>query len=514
MGESRMEKNKRGSRHLFIMLLSVLMIGGFQYAVATAGVIGVRSSTGVKNFDGNYLQGDGFTSLGSDCIVQCIYAGIDGVITPPNLFDGSPTGDDQLLETEEVSGRFYTVIGEGYPFSPNAGKFSEDFRHSLNNGSKIYCRAWNNFDFVTATCYGDSPLYTIENTIAETHDFGTWTTNNFKPSSTTTAIQETTTTVQPTTTTTSEVPTATTSLSIPTTVQSTTSTTIDTAAEIIIGPFKHRCNQPYSQMCSPTFNVTVEATSELKIQYFVHPDQCSSIRLHIFLDEVFVMMTDFLGYQGNPTLPLQTDLINLGPVSVGTHIIQLQAEGKTGGCNKGVIWGWGGTLIVLTSPTTSYDLDNDGVSDIEDNCLNVFNPDQADSDSDGIGDECDVDYLKAALQSCRSQLAACCPQTAITLSSLQANSFDKKVILKWQTETETNNAGFNIWRAEGFKKINESIIPALGSPTVGSEYDFVDEWVLNGNRYFYLLEDIDNNGLSTFHGPVKAVPRWWYGMEN
>jgi hypothetical protein len=43
----------------------------------------------------------------------------------------------------------------------------------------------------------------------------------------------------------------------------------------------------------------------------------------------------------------------------------------------------------------------------------------------------------------------------------------------------------------------------------GSEYDFVDEWVLNGKRYFYLLEDMDNNGISTFHGPVKAVPRWW-----
>jgi hypothetical protein len=32
---------------------------------------------------------------------------------------------------------------------------------------------------------------------------------------------------------------------------------------------------------------------------------------------------------------------------------------------------------------------------------------------------------------------------------------------------------------------------------------------LNGKRYFYLLEDINTNGISTFHGPVNAEPKWW-----
>jgi len=35
------------------------------------------------------------------------------------------------------------------------------------------------------------------------------------------------------------------------------------------------------------------------------------------------------------------------------------------------------------------DLDNDGVIDLEDNCINVSNPYQDDVDNDGIGDECD-----------------------------------------------------------------------------------------------------------------------------
>ena len=82
-----------------------------------------------------------------------------------------------------------------------------------------------------------------------------------------------------------------------------------------------------------------------------------------------------------------------------------------------------------------------------------------------------------------------------------------KVTLKWNTESEIDNAGFNIWRAEGFQKMNESFIPALGSPTAGSEYDFVDEWVLNGKRYFYLLEDIDTNGIKRSPRPCRCDPK-------
>ncbi len=102
--------------------------------------------------------------------------------------------------------------------------------------------------------------------------------------------------------------------------------------------------------------------------------------------------------------------------------------------------------------------------------------------------------------------------TNIELSVLDALHSNEKVLLRWRTESEPDNAGFNIWRAEGFQKLNEALIPAMGSPIDGAAYNFVDEWVLNGKRYFYLLEDIDINGISTFHGPVKAVPRWWLGV--
>jgi hypothetical protein len=135
---------------------------------------------------------------------------------------------------------------------------------------------------------------------------------------------------------------------------------------------------------------------------------------------------------------------------------------------------------------------------------------QEDSEGNGIGDACNLERLfqeaKAELQACQN------PPTNIKLSILDATPLNDKVTLKWKTETETENAGFNIWRAVGFVKVNDAVIPALGSSVSGSDYDFVDQWVLNGKRYFYLLEDIDNNGISTFHGPVKATPRWICGV--
>jgi len=38
------------------------------------------------------------------------------------------------------------------------------------------------------------------------------------------------------------------------------------------------------------------------------------------------------------------------------------------------------------------DLDGDGVADSNDNCVNIFNPSQADCDDNGIGDACDVNF--------------------------------------------------------------------------------------------------------------------------
>ncbi|MHC4638107.1 MAG: molybdopterin-dependent oxidoreductase [Planctomycetota bacterium] len=51
-------------------------------------------------------------------------------------------------------------------------------------------------------------------------------------------------------------------------------------------------------------------------------------------------------------------------------------------------FGWRGFSIPVT---VDYDDDNDGIANLGDNCMDVYNPSQADSDGDGIGNSCDGD---------------------------------------------------------------------------------------------------------------------------
>jgi hypothetical protein len=107
--------------------------------------------------------------------------------------------------------------------------------------------------------------------------------------------------------------------------------------------------------------------------------------------------------------------------------------------------------------------------------------------------------------------------TFINLSSFTATPKSSKVILQWTTESETDNAGFNIYSSTSengkYVKINDTLIPAEGSATQGASYEYIDTGLRNGKTYYYKLEDIDLDGLSTMHDVVSATPRWWYGIR-
>jgi len=106
--------------------------------------------------------------------------------------------------------------------------------------------------------------------------------------------------------------------------------------------------------------------------------------------------------------------------------------------------------------------------------------------------------------------------TLVTLSSLAARPLNSGARIVWETESEIDNAGFNIYRAETpggkYTQINKELIPAAGSPVEGGSYAFEDRGLKNKKTYYYRLEDIDMYGNSTFHGPVEATPRLVYGM--
>lgn len=100
--------------------------------------------------------------------------------------------------------------------------------------------------------------------------------------------------------------------------------------------------------------------------------------------------------------------------------------------------------------------------------------------------------------------------TAVSLTSFTAVAGDGVVLLSWETGSEMNNLGFDLYRAlseEGpYQKITTAMIPGLGTSPEGARYRYLDEGLENGRTYFYQLEDLDGSGTRERHGPVTATP--------
>ncbi|MBD3374995.1 T9SS type A sorting domain-containing protein [candidate division KSB1 bacterium] len=95
----------------------------------------------------------------------------------------------------------------------------------------------------------------------------------------------------------------------------------------------------------------------------------------------------------------------------------------------------------------------------------------------------------------------------IELSSFTLDVVDKGVLLKWQTQSETENLGFKIYRSERKDNDYEVITPRLISGALNSQalqaYEYVDETIEWNKTYFYILADVDVYGQETRHGPVQ-----------
>ena len=97
------------------------------------------------------------------------------------------------------------------------------------------------------------------------------------------------------------------------------------------------------QLCDniPTLGVTT--TGLLQAQFVGASTLCSNVRIHFLVDGNEVAVTPFVGASGI------SGVFNLGPVTSGSHILGLLAEGQLGGCNTGALASWGGTVQVTTS---------------------------------------------------------------------------------------------------------------------------------------------------------------------
>jgi len=99
---------------------------------------------------------------------------------------------------------------------------------------------------------------------------------------------------------------------------------------------------------------------------------------------------------------------------------------------------------------------------------------------------------------------------AVELASFTATPQSRSIQVDWETVSEVDNVGFNLYRAEspGGRQIrlNASLIPSKGpgSP-IGYSYSFVDRTARPGRTYYYWLEDLSVHGWYTKYGPVSAA---------
>ncbi len=99
--------------------------------------------------------------------------------------------------------------------------------------------------------------------------------------------------------------------------------------------------------------------------------------------------------------------------------------------------------------------------------------------------------------------------TAITLLNFTATGEEGAIRLDWETGMETQNLGFNIYRAVSLHapktKINDELI--LGSPGgTGATYTYTDE-VKARNTFYYWIEDVDIYNNTVLHEDMVASAR-------
>jgi hypothetical protein len=89
------------------------------------------------------------------------------------------------------------------------------------------------------------------------------------------------------------------------------------------------------------------------------------------------------------------------------------------------------------------------------------------------------------------------------------NAKNSEVTLKWRTESEINNLGFDVYRSESpdgkFVKVSSAYIKGAGTDSTPHNYRFVDESAVVGKTYYYYLETISFSGEREKSHIIKVI---------
>jgi len=100
---------------------------------------------------------------------------------------------------------------------------------------------------------------------------------------------------------------------------------------------------------------------------------------------------------------------------------------------------------------------------------------------------------------------ACASVLPVELTRFEAVAQKENIQLLWRTETETNNAGFEVQRSENGKDFKTlEFIEGAGTTVEPQEYAFADQTARPGIECFYRLKQIDFDGAFEYSEIVTA----------
>ena len=94
----------------------------------------------------------------------------------------------------------------------------------------------------------------------------------------------------------------------------------------------------------------------------------------------------------------------------------------------------------------------------------------------------------------------------VRVVSFTAQGEMDRIILRWETASEVNNKGFEIYRSEGesgeYRRLNGELIMGRGNSHQLERYEYADKEVERGEMYYYRLYSQDFDGTRHEYGEV------------
>ena len=105
-------------------------------------------------------------------------------------------------------------------------------------------------------------------------------------------------------------------------------------------------------------------------------------------------------------------------------------------------------------------------------------------------------------------------ELAFFTGSLNGN----EIVLRWRTETELNNYGFDIERTKDKSEwVTIGFVEGHGNSNSPKQYNFIDTDIDQAGNYYYRLKQIDNDGTYEYYDVVSVevgVPDNFYLSQN